>query len=361
MLRPRTALSKTDLVIPYTVCPAKTFTSESGAVAPGRVVLNHCHIVGQVAKEIINRFPDQLGGQLFPKNSPMVAAAHDIGKVSPCFYEKIRSACTPGYHSMTELPHINPDLERNWGGHAGLSQITANSINTPSFVAAIVGQHHGYSPPISGYLADDECFGGTPWQAERSALVEALKHALKMDWPDIKSVPTARLLAGLTSVADWIGSGEFFENPLQSWEERISLSVDAAGLTRPSYRSGLAFQDIFGFAPFPAQQELIDRVVGPGVYVLEAPMGQGKLKRPCMLAIKCFFAKKGAEFTLRCPPSLLQTKSTSVLTAFFQRYSTLNAHTDPYFSMAMLGYLIPQWGRRGSPEDLGSIMPNEDS
>ena len=308
MLRPRTALSKTDLVIPYTVCPAKTFTSESGAVAPGRVVLNHCHIVGQVAKEIINRFPDQLREQLFPKNSPMVAAAHDIGKVSPSFYEKIRSACTPGYHSMTELPHINPDLERNWGGHAGLSQITANSINTPSFVAAIVGQHHGYSPPISGYLADDECFGGTPWQAERIALVEALKHALKMDWPDIKSVPTARLLAGLTSVADWIGSGEFFENPLHSWEERISLSVDAAGLTRPSYRSGLAFQDIFGFAPFPAQQELIERVVGPGVYVLEAPMGQGKTEAALYAGYQMLLREKGCGIYFALPTQLTSNK-----------------------------------------------------
>lgn len=88
-------------VVPHGSCPAKTFTLPNGEVRLGRTVLNHCQIVGEVAKEIIARFPGALGQDLFPDGSHMAAASHDIGKVSPCFVEKIRQACTPGMALIT--------------------------------------------------------------------------------------------------------------------------------------------------------------------------------------------------------------------------------------------------------------------
>ncbi len=70
----------------------------------------------------------------------------------------------------------------------------------------------------------------------------------------------ARLLAGLTSVADWIGSGHFFENPSDPWQPRIAQALDEAGFVPPRYQSGLSFHDVFGFAPRDAQTQLIDAV-----------------------------------------------------------------------------------------------------
>jgi CRISPR-associated endonuclease/helicase Cas3 len=232
--------------------------------------------VGEVARELISRYPAGLVTGLFPEGALLAAAAHDIGKVSPYFVEKLRQACTSGHCSVAAQPGINPKLESQWGGHAGVSQVTAQAINAPEFVPEILGQHHGFSPAVAGRRANDELFGGPLWQQEREALVAELKARLGTDWPIIDSVAQSRVLAGLTSVADWIGSGEFFENPTTPWQGNISKALDNAGFIPPTYQQGLSFQQVFGFAPRPAQQQLLDAVVSPGVYVLEAPMGLGK-------------------------------------------------------------------------------------
>src|SRR5690606_9849396 len=92
----------------------------------------------------------------------------------------------------------------------------------------------------------------------------------------VESVARARVLAGLTSVADWIGSGQHFEDPTQPWTGNIERALNEAGFIPPEYRAGLSFEQVFGFAPHAAQQQLIDVARAPGVYVLEAPMGLGK-------------------------------------------------------------------------------------
>lgn len=77
-------------------CLAKTYKTLEGEKRGGRHVLNHCHIVGEVGKELLNRIPDSLKADLFPKGSELIAACHDIGKVSPTFQEKIYRG-TEGY------------------------------------------------------------------------------------------------------------------------------------------------------------------------------------------------------------------------------------------------------------------------
>lgn len=170
----------------------------------------HCQIVGKVARVLLERYPDQLRHQLFPDDAPFAAACHDIGKVSPTFFEKLRRACTIGIEHFSALS-INPDLEKQWGGHAGVSQAAAKALNAPQWVPEILGQHHGFSPQLSGKRADAEVFGGLPWQLERKALVEDLKQHLGMDWPRINSTAQARLVAGLTSVADWVVRGSILK------------------------------------------------------------------------------------------------------------------------------------------------------
>ena len=235
-------------VISFTECPAKTFQDVKGDIRQGRSVLNHCQIVGEVARELIARFPKKLREALYPRGAIMAAAAHDIGKVSPYFFEKIRRACTSHLTTLKALPNINPALEKEWGGHAGVSQITAKAICAPNYIPEILGQHHGFSPSVGSLRANDDIFGGSAWQKEREALVTELKQRLDTDWPFVSSVAQARLIAGLTSVSDWIGSGQFFEDPATPWEECIKPAIDAAGFLPTSFKKGLSFEQIFSFS-----------------------------------------------------------------------------------------------------------------
>lgn len=301
------SIADSKIVIPYQDCPAKTYTAPDSLIYVGRSTLNHCQIVGTVARELINRFPHELRDSLFPSGSELAAAAHDIGKVSPCFYEKIRRACAKN-NSLKVLLNINPKLETSWGGHAGVSQVAARALNVPKFIPEILGQHHGFSPAVVGKRACDENFGGPGWQKERHALVEHLKSFLAVDWPEVSSIPQARLLAGLTSVSDWVGSGQFFENPDSPWKENISQALDDAGFIPPTYRLGLSFEQVYGFSPRSAQHLLIEQITSPGVYILEAPMGIGKTEAALYAAYQMLTEGKASGIYFALPTQLTSNK-----------------------------------------------------
>lgn len=307
--------------IPFAAYPAKTFRLQNGAVVPGRTVVEHCEIVGNTALALIALYPPALRSALFPTNAAFAAACHDIGKISPSFFEKLRRACAIPPQNWVALP-VNPTLESGWGGHAGVSQAAAQAIGAPLWVPEILGQHHGYTPPIAGRRADAEVFGGPAWQAQRAALVDELKRRLGMDWPLLQSEQQARLLAGLTSVADWIGSGQHFEDPAQAWQPHIAQALDEAGFVPPSFRPSLSFEQIFDFAPRSAQHQLIEAVTGPGVYVLEAPMGLGKTEAALYVAYRLLEQGQACGIYFALPTQLTSNKIYQRFNAFLERILT---------------------------------------
>lgn len=309
--------NKLPAVVSFSLYPAKTYLRWDGQTVLGRSVIEHCRIVGEVARELIMRFPPQLAEVLFPAGSSLVAAAHDIGKVSPTFVEKLLRACTVET-SCLPLLNVNPLLEREWGGHAGVSQVTAKKLGLPRYIPEILGQHHGFSPPVAGKRALDSNFGGEQWQQQREALVTELKQQLADDWPELTGVPQARLLAGLTSVADWIGSGSYFEDPDRPWQPNITKALDNAGLIPPAYKSGLSFTDIFGFSPREAQKVFIDAVSGPGVYVLEAPMGLGKTEAALYCAYQQLQRGQASGIYFALPTQLTSNKIFDRFNEFLQ-------------------------------------------
>jgi len=298
----------------YQHCPAKTYTRPDGTMVPGRTVPEHCQIVGEVARALIARYPAWLGDALFPAGSPLAAASHDIGKVSPTFCNKLMKAC-----QLEQLPGFPPDLEKQWGGHAGVSQVALDAMSVPRWVPEIAGQHHGFSPPVAGRRADAEQFGGAAWQAQRVALVEDLKARLAVDWPQPTSVAQARLIAGLTSVADWIGSGRHFENPNDPWQPRIGQALDEAGFVPPTFRQGLSFAEVFGFAPRSAQTQLIEVAGTPGVYVLEAQMGVGKTEAALYAAYRLLEQGQACGVYFALPTQLTSNKIHGRFNAFLDR------------------------------------------
>lgn len=343
------SLATVNTAIPFRACPAKTFLRKDGATVAGRSVVEHCRIVGEVARNLIACYPDGIRARLFPAGAPLVAASHDIGKVSPYFYEKIRQACTPSECDLEALPGINPTLEGKWGGHAGVSQVTAKANDVPTFIPEILGQHHGFSPPVAGLRANDDIFGGPSWQREREALVAELKLLLGTDWPRVDSEAQARLLAGLTSVADWIGSGEHFEDPSVPWEHNVGRALSSAGFVPPIYRPNLSFQQVFGFAARPAQEKLIGAVTGPGVYVLEAPMGLGKTEAALYVAYRMLETGQACGIYFALPTQLTSNK---IYERFNEFLSSILADDCQHRSLLLHGnawLLDTEMGEEGRP------------
>lgn len=264
--------------LPLEQCIAKTRIGSANSVpTAGRTVEEHCRIVGAVARVLLQRMP-HAQQVLFSEHAHVPALVHDIGKICPTFQEKLYRAMGFPNNSLPELRTAQPDLELTWGKHAAVSYAALSPYKNAHATGEIVGQHHG--SPTQQRPADCEIFGGAVWQEQREVLLHRLLNAESLDTPDIwpisKSPEQTRLMAGLTIVADWIGSGERFENPHEDWTSLVEGAVDAAGFIPLSLHHHLSFEDIFTFPPLKAQSLFYEQVKSPGIYILEAPMGLGK-------------------------------------------------------------------------------------
>lgn len=340
--------------ISYENCPAKTRRLNDGRVVQGRSVLSHCQIVGEIARALIARYPEPMRSRLFPAGSEMAAACHDIGKVSPTFAAKLFAACDVNDKRLSALSAVNPELETLWGGHAGVSQATAESLQAPRYVPEILGQHHGFNPALNGRRGDADVFGGLLWFDERKKLVDKLKADLVADWPAFNSVAQARVVAGLTSVADWIGSGEFFENPDQAWQPVIAAALNNAGFIKPVIRQGLSFADVFfpddpSKRPREAQWRFIDHVSGPGLYILEAQMGMGKTEAALYAAYQMLAQEKATGIYFALPTQLTSNKIYDRFDAFLQQIVSAETPQRALLLHSGAWLMDTEMGEEGSP------------
>jgi len=296
-------------VLELNLCLAKTYKSSQGVVLPSRKVIEHCQIVGEVARALLLRLPDWLRNALFPEGSELIAAAHDVGKVSPTFQKKIYTALSVRNEAvLSALKGFNPEIERQWGGHSGVSQAAVAAHNVGEYIPQILGQHHGFSPNLSLRQANSEVFGGPNWQEQRSELLSHLKQLLATEFPDVQDALQARVLAGLTTVTDWIGSGALFEDPREDWQQKIETALDLAGFIPPRMKPGLGFSEVFPFRPKTTQLSLIEVATQPGVYVLEAPMGLGKTEAALYAAYQLLVREMATGIYFALPTQLTSDK-----------------------------------------------------
>lgn len=228
----------------------------------------------------------------------LLIACHDLGKGCPGFQCK--------WKNLSGLDAgASPDTSVN---HAFVSQIELLSLlielgwpeEAADLVADAVGCHHGEraSPNTLRNLEGNRRALGKPeWHAARRAIFEALIEVFVPTEPPTKPTltgPDFMLLAGLTSFADWIGSNEQyfpFGTPdecadLHGWFEtrRQHNAEEALDKTGWHPRLPLAtvhqtFDAVFGFAPRPLQQAVVDAlgsIEQPAILLVEAPMGEGK-------------------------------------------------------------------------------------
>lgn len=287
-----------DFHIPHKQCPAKAFADEKGVVHLGFNVFDHSYIVGNVAKEIVQIFPKALIQAFFPKGVELLVACHDLGKVSPTFYLKLSRLISQDSKNFnpklwSDFKDLVDQENKQWGGHSTVSAVTLRKITKDQFIYKIAGSHHGSLHIKTKRISyDAEIFGGEAWHQERVCLVKDLKQKLGCDFPVIENEIQARVLCGLTTIADWIGSGGSFSQPYHRWQDTLPQdvcgAVQAAGFISPKITPGLKFADLFGsnIIPNDLQNQFYEHGITQGLNFVEAPMGMGKTETGLYLAYK---------------------------------------------------------------------------
>lgn len=337
---------QTTQALPLSECLAKTIDGRNGCL-PGLSVEDHCKVVGLIAEKLITLFPAQLKDSLFPRGVELVSAVHDVGKINPVFQEKIhRSLQDYKNNSLIGLEYADPEIEKQIGFHSAISQ--AALYETKKYIPEIAGIHHGKAPN-SVPLPTDNIIGGPVWQEQRIALINELKKFFNRDWPEIKNDLQATIISGLTTVSDWIGSGQLF-NSLSQIEPMelsyvINIAVEKAGFVSPHIIRDLNFEDLFPeFSPRPIQKAFIAQVDRPGVYILEALMGEGKTEAALCAAYNMLVKGKANGIYFALPTQLTSEKIYERMNTFLSkilqtddRHRALLLHSNAWLLHTDLG------------------------
>lgn len=239
------------------------------------------------------------------------AGLHDLGKATPAFQAKRPEAKsflqTKGYKfTKSEKPH---GLMSAYIIAKAFSQ--GQPFALPSDLRTMIcfslGGHHGIFPDdllFSRVNVLDAGMGN--WERVQIALTARLADLIgvnleKKPSPDGGINGTFfTLLSGLTSVGDWIASSEAFfsvDTKDDDLEQYKLLSQELARQaiehlrweSRRNEPSERSFNEVFPFItqPYPLQNEAIEfakRLDGPGLIIVEAPMGEGKTEVALYLA-----------------------------------------------------------------------------
>jgi CRISPR-associated endonuclease/helicase Cas3 len=299
----------------FNICHAKTGPDDS----PGMRVVDHCRIVGYVARALLDILPDSVQ-TLLGQNPETAAALHDVGKISPGFQLK---------YFKPYLAQILPDLARIPASnfqtdHALISYAAVRDyLKHPSW-AKIAGAHHGGLR--GGRIPKDhtEPFGGKSWSQERKKLIDLLVSEFGAPGKQKESPVVQNLLAGLVSVADWIGSDEtcFPAKGIPAGFDYMGearKAVGACGWKIFDPQKGLSFEHIFKNRPYKVQQSFMDAVDGPGLYILEAPMGTGKTEAALYAAYALMTAGHNRGLFFGLPTRLTSEKIHERVMSFLDR------------------------------------------
>jgi CRISPR-associated endonuclease/helicase Cas3 len=185
---------------------------------PGISVRDHCLNAGCVAETLLAAMPKRVLA-LLPAGTVMLAALHDVGKITLGFQVKC-----PRWLQGDGLPKFSSgEAALSVSDHALVSQVFLQKLLGPATThlwAVAVGSHHGRPKGRNARLNSPEAV--TEWAEEnRLHLMEELRAVfgpLPTTPPDLHLAPYHSdlwLLAGLISVADWIGSNEAWFSPEQ--------------------------------------------------------------------------------------------------------------------------------------------------
>jgi CRISPR-associated endonuclease/helicase Cas3 len=274
---------------------AKTLPDGSAGIS----VQNHCVNVGAVAEVLIAQLPPSVRS-LLPPGSATIAALHDVGKITLGFQAKCREWLT-----LEGLPSFSlGEVALSVTDHALVSQVALQRVLEPPSArlwAVAVGAHHGRPKGRVARIAGIEAH--SEWAEEhRGALVREMCRlfgALPAVPPETRLAPHHTdlwLLAGLITVADWIGSNEAWFSParglpLDGAREAARHAVAQIGWPGGRLKAvdfGAAFTSprLPGFTPNALQEAVAGAARAPGIVIVEGPMGCGKTEAALFAALQ---------------------------------------------------------------------------
>jgi CRISPR-associated endonuclease/helicase Cas3 len=283
---------------------------------PPHTLLGHLLDTAAVSVEILEREPPStralyesdlgLSQSEAVRWAAFLAALHDLGKATPVFQAAwargLQGVRAAGLEVSCRVP--TSPKEPLWVAHGVLTELLVRKLLEQmglarafgKRVARGLGSHHGF-PATADELAKADIGhlrGTGDWEAVRGELVAWLWRALGVSQvPPVKNLSgagTMRIMA-LAAVADWIASdARFFPyerepvDPPGYFSEGLSLArsgLDQIGWHRrlPLGGQGLAFEDVFPFAPNTVQDVVaksLNCIGQPLLLLLEAPAGAGK-------------------------------------------------------------------------------------
>jgi CRISPR-associated endonuclease/helicase Cas3 len=321
---------------------------------PGISVFEHMLNVGCVASFLAQTAPELL--MLFQIRSEEIgtlAALHDLGKISPGFQRKCEV-----WLQENDLVRIarngvwDTAMEPN---HGKVTQITVQpclvdhgmSPDAAQYVAAILGGHHGRLqalPDTRGLrvtkgIAEER--SGIEWDKARESTASDIVEAFGGELSNVnlgEASPSLWWLAGLTTVADWIGSDEGFFSPTGGLADidRPGIAknaVEAIGFGAPEIARGLTFADLFRSSEWAEpksndmQVKTVVTITGPGVYVIEAPMGTGKTEAALWAAYGLLAAGKARGIYFALPTQATSNRMHLRMEEFVKRIAPNSRRT----------------------------------
>ena len=256
-------------------------TTEDGR--PGISVRDHCLNVGCVAEAMIQLLPTLLK-DLLPSGAATLAGMHDVGKISTGFQSKCQAWLEKS--GLAEAAMRERWRTHSESDHAKVTQYFLERAMKPfgtHLWAVAAGVHHGRI--FGRRITEPQCERIT----ERETWEKSEREKLLADLVAVfGALPTQAPLdsdlwcvAGLISVADWIGSNEDFFPSHRGLTLEQSREAAQRALEQIHWHGGAVrsrnFGELFaGYAPMPLQTALHEHCHAPGLFIMEGPMGCGK-------------------------------------------------------------------------------------
>jgi len=248
-----------------------------------------------------------LSGEYLPRWLSLFCGLHDFGKAIPGFQIKWPDGQKADEAAGLKFRSASLNATRHDMASAFLLQraLLQHYPNSPWIVAVTqaLGAHHGYFPRPQEIREGKPLQEDIEWAKAREQLLAAYLLTLQPGEPPLQSeisLPAAAWLAGLTSVADWIGSNQAWfplgeradslaEHHAKA-QELAEKALDEIGWTsfRPllegSAGTDTLIRRILGSSDMAitarplqhAADRLLSNASGPCLMLVEAPMGEGK-------------------------------------------------------------------------------------
>lgn len=288
---------------------AALWAKTNSAKTEGYSLLGHLLDVAAVAKALLEREPDStleyyaedLG--LDKKDAAswvaVLVGLHDIGKATPAFQQKWllgkQIVENTGLHFIgdKDVPHgqLSQKILQKALQDYGFARKLARQV------ADAVGAHHGFrsDSSVMRKILDSDV-GDEAWNTVQEEMIDAFMKTMQtahLSAPKVNRLSGQAFmrLAGLTSFADWIGSDTRFfpternmHNPADHFADAVRRANKALNTIGWEKRYSLMedrqpFEEIFPFSPNPLQEKVATLAAAaekPSLFVIEAPMGEGK-------------------------------------------------------------------------------------